>query len=169
MMWIRASLLLAALAIQPAAAQAPPGAVLLGEFRDWSAAAQQGGPAKLCFAYSQPKSSRPTNLNRDPTYLYVTVRPREAVRGEVSVKIGYPFKERSTATTAVGRQSFEMAVLNDTAWLVNPADDGKLIAAMRRGRDLVVKGTSRRGTATTDTYSLAGLREALERIAQECR
>jgi hypothetical protein len=34
---------------------------------------------------------------------------------------------------------------------------------------VVVKGESGRGTETTDTYSLKGLPEALDRMAQECQ
>ena len=33
---------------------------------------------------------------------------------------------------------------------------------------MIVKGTSSRGTDTTDTYSLLGITAALNRAAQEC-
>jgi hypothetical protein len=39
---------------------------------------------------------------------------------------------------------------------------------MRKGADLVVKGMSAHGTQTTDTYSLKGLAQALDRVGQEC-
>ena len=38
-----------------------------------------------------------------------------------------------------------------------------------KGSELVVKGISWRGTQTTDTFSLRGLEQALERGAQECQ
>ena len=39
---------------------------------------------------------------------------------------------------------------------------------MRRGQQLIVTGTSQRGTATRDTYSLAGLSDALDKIHAAC-
>jgi invasion protein IalB len=44
----------------------------------------------------------------------------------------------------------------------------KLIDAMKGGTTMKVQGKSARGTATTDTYSLSGLSEALDRAAKEC-
>jgi hypothetical protein len=160
--------LLIAGAASEAAAQSP-GPVLIGEFRDWTAAQQQAGNMKVCFAYSQPKSFEPKTVNRDPIYFYVTHRPGDGVKNEVSVKIGYPFRDESSPTVRVGDESFDMYVRNDTAWLVSTSEEAKLIQAMRKGASMTVKGTSRRGTTTTDTFSLSGIGAALDRIAQECR
>ena len=55
------------------------------------------------------------------------------------------------------------------AWVKNAAEEGRLISSMRGGSQLVVRSTSQRGNVTTDTYSLAGLAQALDRVAQECR
>ena len=46
--------------------------------------------------------------------------------------------------------------------------DQKLIAAIRGGSAMTVKGTSKRGTKTTYKYSLTGAGAALDRINQEC-
>jgi hypothetical protein len=40
---------------------------------------------------------------------------------------------------------------------------------MRQGQTAVVKGESSKGTQSTDTYSLKGLSQALERTAQDCK
>ena len=42
-------------------------------------------------------------------------------------------------------------------------------STMRKGADLTVKGTSGRGTQSTDQYSLKGLAQALDKIEQECK
>jgi len=34
---------------------------------------------------------------------------------------------------------------------------------------MVVKGVSAKGTQTTDTYTLKGVSQALDRVAQECK
>jgi len=40
---------------------------------------------------------------------------------------------------------------------------------LRKGKDLSMKSTSARGNQTTDRYSLSGIAQALDRVAQECR
>jgi hypothetical protein len=40
---------------------------------------------------------------------------------------------------------------------------------MRKGADVVIKGTTSRGTQTTDTFSLKGITQAVDRAAQECK
>jgi invasion protein IalB len=44
-----------------------------------------------------------------------------------------------------------------------------MVESMRKGADLVIKSVSAHGTKTTDTYSLKGLSEALDKVAQECK
>jgi len=57
----------------------------------------------------------------------------------------------------------------DGAWVKNAAEEPRLVETMRKGQDLKVKGTSAKGTASTDIYSLKGLVQALDRVGQECR
>ena len=44
-----------------------------------------------------------------------------------------------------------------------------MVDAMRQGQTVVVKGMSGHGTKTTDTFSLKGLAQALDRTGQECK
>ena len=62
-----------------------------------------------------------------------------------------------------------MYTQNDGAWIKNAAEESKLVNAMRKGSDLVLKSESTRGTKTTDTYSLKGLGQALDKVADECK
>jgi hypothetical protein len=39
---------------------------------------------------------------------------------------------------------------------------------MRKGDEMVVRGKSRRGTITTDTYSLSGVTKAVDAITKVC-
>jgi invasion protein IalB len=91
------------------------------------------------------------------------------VRNEISIVIGYPFWVSADATAEVGTTKFAMYTQNDGAWIKNVAEEARLIDAMRKGADLIVKGTSTRGTQSTDTYSLKGLVQAMDRVAQECK
>ncbi len=148
-----------------------PQPTLLAQFGDWGAytAAPNGG--KVCFALGKPKASttNPPGRNRDPAFVFISTRPAENVRNEVSVIIGYPFKSASDATAEVGPTKFAMYTQNDGAWIKNVAEEARMIDAMRKGADLTIKGTSGRGTASTDTYSLKGLAQAIERVEQECK
>lgn len=164
---IRITAILFAFALGPAAAQTPA-AALLGEFRDWTAATMQAD-GKICLAYTQPRESAPKNLKRDPIILYVTRRPGRSGKIEVSIKIGYAVRDKSTPTASIGDETFDMFARNDTAWLANIEDDVRLIEAMRKSQDLVIQATSRRGTRTTDTFSLAGMSAAVDRALRECR
>ncbi len=144
---------------------------LLGQYGDWGAYTASPGGNKICFALSKPKSSKtePIGRKRDPSYMFISTRPAENVRNEVSVSIGYPFKTTSDATAEVGAAKFAMYTQNDGAWIKNMSEEARMVDAMRKGADVTVKGTSGRGTQSVDQYSLKGLPQALERIAQECK
>ncbi len=158
----------------PAAQQAPKPAAaapagdtqptLLGQYGEWGAYTASPGGNKVCFALAKPKTSKtePAGRKRDQSYLFVSTRPAEKVKNEVSVIIGYPFKTSSDATAEIGGTKFAMYTLNDGAWIKNVAEEARMIDAMRKGADLTVKGTSGRGTVSTDQYSLKGLAQALD-------
>jgi invasion protein IalB len=152
-----------------AAGDAQP--TLLGQYGDWGAYTASPGGAKVCFALAKPKTTKtePPARKRDPSYVFVSTRPTENVRNEVSVIIGYPFKSSSDATAEIGTAKFAMYTQNDGAWIKNVAEEARMVDAMRKGADLTVKGTSGRGTASTDQYSLKGLAQALDKIEQECK
>ena len=144
---------------------------LLGQYGDWSAYTAAPGGKKVCFTLAKPKSSQtnPPNRPRDPAYMFISTRPAENVRNEVSIIIGYPFKPSTDATAEIGSTKFAMYTQNDGAWIKNVAEEARMIEAMRKGADLTVKGVSGRGTQSTDQFSLKGLAQALDRAEQECK
>lgn len=146
-------------------------AVLLGQFGEWGAYRATPGGKKICFALSKPTSatSEPAGRSRDPSYAFVSTRPTEKVRNEVSVIVGYPQKTGHDATAAIGSATYSMYTQNDGAWVKNAAEETQMLETMRKGSDLVVKSESSRGTKTTDTYSLKGIAQALDKVAEECK
>ena len=169
LLWTIVTLALAGLP-QGARAQADQ-PTLLGSYGDWGAYSATPAGKKVCFALSKPKSSttNPPGRKRDPAFLFVSTRPAENVRNEVSVIIGYPFKEASDATAEIGTAKFAMYTQKDGAWIKNMAEEARMLDAMRKGSDITVKGTSARGTSSTDQFSLKGLAQALERADQACK
>jgi hypothetical protein len=158
-------------AAQAAAANPAAGATLLGQFGDWGAYTASPGGKKVCFALGKPNNSttNPAGRPRDPAFLFVSTRPAEKVKEEISVIIGYPFKSGSEAAVQVGGANFALYTQNDGAWIKNAAEEARMVETMKKGADAVVKGESGRGTKTTDTFSLKGLDQALTRVAQECK
>src|SRR5215469_6700692 len=161
----------AATAAAPAAAAGDAQPTLLGQYGDWGAYTASPGGNKVCFALAKPKTTKmePAGRQRGQSYLFVSIRPGEKVKNEVSVIIGYPFKSSSDATAEIGTAKFAMYTQNDGAWIKNVGEEARMVDSMRKGVDLTVKGTSGRGTESTDQYSLKGLAQALDKIEQECK
>jgi Invasion associated locus B (IalB) protein len=160
-------------AAAPAAPPAPGGAqpTLLGQYGEWGAYTASPGGKKICFALAKPanSSTSPPNRPRDPAWMFISTRPAEKVKEEVSVIFGYGHKPNSDANIEVAGGSYAMYTQADGAWVKNAAEEPKLVETMRKGQDLTVKGTSAKGTASTDVYSLKGLSLALDKVGQECR
>ncbi len=163
-------------AAQPRPAPANPAAqaTLLGQFGDWGAYTASPGGSKVCFALAKPASMVDTPANRrtaaNPVYMFISTRPGEKVKDEVSVLVtGYQLKGNTEATVTVGSANFAMYTQNEGAWVKNAAEESQLVDALRKGQDVVIKATTAKGTKTTDTFSLKGIAQALDRVAQECK
>jgi hypothetical protein len=165
-----AAALLCAGMVGPAYAQAP---TLVGGFRDWFVYSLGTGANRTCYALSEPKATTPQGANRDPVFFLVSTFPARKTANEPSFVSGYPYKDGSKASMQIGSDKFEFFTKNEGnaggAWLDSPTDERRLIDAMRRGSQMVVTGTSARGTLTRDTFSLAGISAALDKVAQTCK
>jgi hypothetical protein len=157
----------------PAVAAAAGGAepTLIGQFGTWGAYSATPNGKKVCFALAKPSSSKtnPPNRPRDPAYAFVSTRPAEKVINEVSIMIGYALKPGSESSLEVGGASYAMYTQGDGLWIKNAAEEERMVDAMRKSADVTVKGVSAKGTETVDTFSLKGLSQALDKLAQDCK
>ena len=144
---------------------------LIGQFGTWGAYTATPNGKKVCFALAKPAASKtnPPNRPRDPAYAFVSTRPAEKVVNEVSVMIGYAVKPGSESTLEVGGSSYALYTQGDGLWIKNAAEETRMVDAMRKAPELVVKAVSAKGTETIDTFSMKGLTQALDRLAQDCR
>jgi Invasion associated locus B (IalB) protein len=144
---------------------------LIGQFGTWGAYTATPNGKRVCFALAKPSSSKtnPPNRPRDPAYAFVSTRPAEKVTNEVSVMIGYTLKPGSESTLEVGGASYAMYTQGDGLWIKNAAEEERMVDAMRKAADISVKGVSAKGTETIDTFSMKGLAQALDKLAQDCR
>jgi hypothetical protein len=140
-------------------------AMLLDTFGDWKAYATQSGRTKTCYALTEPKDRQPKT--RDAGYLFVSFKPSENVRNEVSFVMGFPVKDNGEAEAIIGKDTFAFVTKDQTAWM-NPAQESQFVATLVKGGSLTLKASSRKGSATTDRYSLTGFGQALERVRKEC-
>ncbi len=164
---------------------------LVSSYGDWSVFHSQSGKNKVCYALAKPTQRDPEDLKRDPGYAFISERPGEGVRNEVSIIMGFDVgapggdsdakdsgdakdkkkdkKHELVAPTAeVGDSSFDLLPKGANLWVKNAAQEGALVAEMRKGKTLVVKATSKKGNLTTDTYSLSGFAQAIDRALKDC-
>ena len=155
---------------------------LVGSYGDWSVFHSQSGKTRICYTLAQPKSRDPDDLKRDPAYAFISERPAEGVRNEVSFIMGFDVgapggdsddskdkkKKLVAPTAAVGDASFDLLPKGANLWVKNAAQESDLITEMRKGGKLVVKATSKKGNLTTDTYSLSGFGQAIDRAVKDC-
>jgi invasion protein IalB len=193
----------AAALTKPAAKAAPksgtkdeaPKPALVATFGDWNVFVGEVGKGRICYTLAQPKSREPASLKRDPGYAFISDRPAEGVRNEVSFIMGFdiasgdtadskpdakpgekPVKSDAKSKTSIApapialvdEASFEMLPKGGNLWVKNAAKESALIAEMRKGVKLVIKAASLRGHQSIDTYSLAGFAQAMERLQKEC-
>jgi hypothetical protein len=163
-----------AFSISFAVARAAEPATLLGVTKDWSAFTSGSGSSKICYTLSKPTVTEPKAAKRDPIYFIITDWPgrKPKTKSEPEAVPGYLYKDGTVVAAQVGGNKFEMFAKNDAgagaAWVRERTDEVRLIEAMKKGKQLVVTGTSQRGTVTRDTYSLAGLADALQKIHEAC-
>ncbi|HEY9164113.1 MAG TPA: invasion associated locus B family protein [Magnetovibrio sp.] len=142
---------------------------VLGEHGDWVASKESESGKPVCFISSGPQKSEGNYTKRGTVYAIVTHRPADKSFGVVSFQAGYTLKPDAAVSVSIdGRSPFNLFAQGEFAWTREAADDKALVAAMRAGSTMVVKGVSSRGTETTDTYSLSGITAALGAINKAC-
>ncbi len=149
----------------PAAAQAIE---RISDHRDWSAFRYKEDGETVCYMASSPKKAEGDYSQRGDIFAIVTHRPASNRVGEVSISAGYTYKDKSSVRLKIGSKSWDLFTDGSSAWAPTATEDKAIITAMRAGSSMVVKGTSARGTLTTDTYSLLGFSKALGAIDEAC-
>ncbi len=167
-------LVVGVLAAQPSDAATKPKHI--GTFSEWSAFVDGTGDNRECYIISLPKKEEGKYSRRDDTYTVVTHRRKDNTYGQVSVEAGYTYKQGSEVDVKIDRKAFKLFTtfregsktrVGSNAWAY-VGGDAELVTAMKAGTKLIVKGTSSRGTLTTDTYSLSGFTAAFKAISKAC-
>ncbi|WP_323781017.1 invasion associated locus B family protein [Thalassovita sp.] len=140
---------------------------------DWSVF-EESNPQE-CWAVSSPKETvntkdgRVVAVRRSDILLMAFFRPGAGVSGQITFTGGYPFAPGSNVNLTIDDSSFELFTEGEWAWPATPADDAKIITAMKRGQSAVLSARSARGTLTKDTFSLLGFTAAVEEADKRCK
>ena len=150
-------------------AAADPGpAKSLGSDGAWSAYLAQNKAGKVCYLVGQPQKTEPTSMKRKPVMAMVTHRTEDNVSNVVSFDEGYALNNDQDVIVEIGPEKFPLFARDDTAWARTSELDKTIVTALAKGKDVIVKGTPKKGHPTTDTYSLAGFSKALALIDKAC-
>ncbi|MSO54663.1 MAG: hypothetical protein EXQ90_06025 [Rhodospirillales bacterium] len=163
---ILTGLVLAGIVIAPARAADPPHAV--ETFGVWETVIGAEAGKKVCYMGSVPDKSGGRYAARGKSATLVTHRPGDQAFDVVSVEAGYTYAKGANVEVVIGDQKFELFTDGGQAWAQDAKADKALVEAMRKGRSMIIKGTSSRGTSTEDTYSLSGFTAAYQAIGKSC-
>tara|TARA_B100000470_G_scaffold23850_1_gene15679 strand:- start:680 stop:1195 length:516 start_codon:yes stop_codon:yes gene_type:complete len=140
----------------------------IGKFKDWESfiLSQEGN--KVCFAQSTPVVRAPKKLKREPSRLFVSFRPAQNIKNEISVTNGYDFKLKAPVTAKSGKKKYDLFSKGRFAWVVDNGDEKKLIITMKKASRLMIIGNTEKGDQTTDHYSMMGFTKAYNTAKKNC-
>ena len=138
-----------------------------GKYKNWQSFVTQTDKGKICFAQTVPVKRAPKNIKRQESRLFVTFRPGEDVKDEVSITSGYPYKS-STVTAKSGKSKFSFFSQENFAWLLDEREEKNFIKLMKRATNLMIVGKTKDGAETTDHYSMMGFTKAYNTAKKTC-
>ena len=142
---------------------------ILGTYDNWTAYVYKGADGKTCYMASEPIKKQGKYKVRDDVFLFVTHHPAEKSFDVVNVMAGYTYRKGSKPALTIDKNKTVSLVSHaDTAWTQDSDTDTKLVAQMKKGSTAILKGTSARGTLTTDTFSMKGFSKAYHDIQKAC-
>ena len=139
-----------------------------GKYKDWESFVLLKEGNKICFAQSAPVVRAPKKIKRDPSRLFVSFRPDENIKNEVSVTNGYEFKPKAPVAAKSGKKSYDLFSKGRFAWIVDNEDEVKLISTMKKASRLMIIGNTDKGDQTTDHYSMMGFTKAYNTAKKSC-
>jgi len=140
----------------------------LGGNKSWDAYTLGAKSAQLCYLVGKPAKSEPATAKRGRIDALITHRPAERAVNEVNFDLGYTAKADAKAELDIDGKKFSLFIDKESAWTNDAATDKAVTEAMAKGKRAVIKASSLRGIATTDTYSLDGLAATLALVDKAC-
>ena len=138
-----------------------------GKYKNWESFVVETDKGKICFAQTIPTKRAPASVKREKSKLFVTFRPAEEIKDEVSLTSGHDYKT-SSVTAVSGKRKYSFFSQKDFAWLLDDQEEKKFIQLMKRATDIIVKARTTKGAETTDHYSMMGFTKAYNTAKKAC-
>ena len=138
-----------------------------GKYKNWESFIAETDKGKICFAQTIPTKRAPAAVKRNKSKLFVTFRPSEEIKDEVSLTSGHDYKT-STVIARSGKRKYSFFSQKDFAWLLDDQEEKKFIQLMKKATDIIVKARTTKGAETTDHYSMMGFTKAYNTAKKTC-
>ena len=138
-----------------------------GKYKNWESFVAETDKGKICFAQTIPTKRAPAAVKRDKSKLFVTFRPSEEIKDEVSLTSGHDYKT-SSVTASSGKRKYSFFSQKEFAWLLDDQEEKKFIQLMKKATDIIVKARTTKGAETTDHYSMMGFTKAYNTAKKTC-
>ena len=138
-----------------------------GKYKSWESFVAETDKGKICFAQTVPTKRAPAAVKRNKSKLFVTFRPSEEIKDEVSLTSGHDYKI-SSVTARSGKRKYSFFSQKDFAWLLDDQEEKKFIQLMKKATDIIVKARTIKGAETTDHYSMMGFTKAYNTAKKTC-
>ena len=138
-----------------------------GKYKNWESFVAETDKGKICFAQTVPTKRAPAAIKRDKSKLFVTFRPTEDIKDEVSITSGHEYKS-STVTASSGKRKYSFFSQKGFAWLLDDQEEKGFIKLMKKATNVIVKARTIKGAETTDHYSMMGFTKAYNTAKKTC-
>ena len=140
----------------------------IGKFKDWEAMVLVDDSGITCFAQSKPVLQAPKKNKREAR-LFVSFRPNEKIKNEISTTPGYEFNQQNSITAKSGKYKYNFDISQQSfAWIADNKVEKKMIRTMKKGSRIMISGYNKSGSQTIDHYSLLGFTKAYNKAKKSC-
>ena len=138
-----------------------------GKYKNWESFTAETDKGKICFAQTTPTKRAPAAIKRSKSKLFVTFRPKEDIKDEVSITSGHDYKS-STVIASSGKRKYSFFSQKSFAWLLDDQEEKGFIKLMKKATNVIVKARTTEGAETTDHYSMMGFTKAYNTAKKTC-
>ena len=140
----------------------------IGKYKDWQTMVLVEPTGTVCFAQSSPVLQAPKSNKRDAR-LFVTFRPSEKIKDEISASPGYEFNKKNSVTAVSGKNKIKFDIIQQGfAWIADNKIEKKMVKVMKKGSRIMITGYNQKGSQTIDHYSLLGFTKAYNAAKKAC-
>jgi hypothetical protein len=140
----------------------------IGKFKDWETFTVTENDNKICFAQSIPILRAPKKFERNPSRLFITFRPSEDIKDEVSATSGYTFQKEKIVKAKTGKKTYDFLSREEFAWILDTKEEQRFIKAMKKASRVMIIARTEKGKQTIDHYSLMGFTKAYDTAKKNC-